>query len=258
MLDLNEVYNGNCLDVMKEIEDESVEVILTDLPYGTTAAAWDSVIPFEPMWEQYNRILKPHGAIVLFSSGKFTPQLIMSNLNCYKYSWVWNKSLLSGFLNAKYRPMQRTEDVCVFSRKKGERINYYPIMEQRDKPVKIKYASGKCSLYKHAHIECAPEYTHKYPTNVLNFNLSQNNRINPTQKPIELLEYLIKTYSKEGDLILDSCSGSGSTCLAAKNINRNYIGIELNKVYYEASLKYIEGCTTREVIKMFPNLKEQS
>ena len=231
MLEINRIYNMDCLEGMRYIDDKSIDMILCDLPYGITACKWDSVIPFEPLWEQYNRIIKKHGAIVLTATQPFASMLVMSNPKGFKYEWVWDKVRPSGFQVVKYKPMQRHENVLVFT-SKGERVNYYPIMELRDKPVKgrvvsnsesspLKYSDGKTRIY-----------THKNPQSIIVFP-KPNRTIHPTQKPVALLEYLIKTYTSEGELVLDNCMGSGTTAIACINTDRNYIGFELNKEYYE-------------------------
>lgn len=239
---LNKIYNEECLIGMEKIPDKSIDMILCDLPYGTTACKWDTIIPFDLLWEQYNRIIKDNGAIVLTASQPFTSALIMSNVNNFKYNWTWDKVTAKGHLVAKYRPMQQTEDICVFG--KG-RINYYPIMELRDKvrkDVSVEYSrtqimGGTTSKEKEKILR-----THKYPKTILKYsNASQKNKLHPTQKPVDLFEYLIKTYTNEGETVLDNCMGSGTTAIAAINTNRNYIGFELDEDYYNSSLERIEN-----------------
>ena len=233
------LLQGDCLELMKDIPDGSVDMILCDLPYGITACTWDSVIPFEPLWEQYNRIIKDNGAIVLFGTEPFSTQLKMSNLKHYKYDWIWNKVRGVGFQIAKYRPMQQHEYISVFCNGK---LNYYPIMEKRDKVKKSKnYGNSKvCRLQSNDMKERT--YTEKYPTSILTYsNASQKGRLHPTQKPTELLEYLIKTYTKEYEVVLDNCMGSGSTGVACKRLNRNFIGIELDKNYFDIAKERIEN-----------------
>ena len=233
------LLQGDCLELMKDIPDGSVDMILCDLPYGITACKWDSVIPFEPLWEQYNRIIKDNGAIVLFGTEPFSTQLKMSNLKHYKYDWIWNKVRGVGFQIAKYRPMQQHEYISVFCNGK---LNYYPIMEKRDKVKKSKnYSNSKvCRLQSNDMKERI--YTEKYPTSILTYsNASQKGRLHPTQKPTELLEYLIKTYTKEYEVVLDNCMGSGSTGVACKRLNRNFIGIELDKNYFDIAKERIEN-----------------
>ena len=220
---------GDCLERMKEIPDGSVDMILTDPPYGTTACKWDNVIPFEPMWAELKRIINPNGAIVLFGSEPFSSLLRCSNLKMYKYDWVWDKKLPSGMQIAKFRPMQRHETISIFC---NGRLNYYPIMtEQKERTGKVysksetsplKYDDGKLKTYKQ-----------KYPQSIIEFYKRDKISYHPTQKPVALLEYLIKTYTNEGETVLDFCMGSGTTGVAAKNLNRKFIGIEKDAGYFE-------------------------
>jgi len=224
---------GDCLEVMKSIADNSVDAIITDPPYGTTACKWDSVIPFDKMWEQLNRIIKPNGAIVLFGSEPFSSALRMSNIKNYKYDWIWNKKKPVGSHVAKYRPLQLTEIVSVFG---NERINYYPIMSPRDKPRiggkeygRTQIIGGKINELKNIN----KVHTTFNPRNLIEFsNASNKDRFHPTQKPILLMEYLIRTYTNENETVLDFTMGSGSTGVAAKNLNRNFIGIEQDENYF--------------------------
>ena len=224
------LYQGDCLEEMKKIKDKSIDMILCDLPYGTTACKWDNVIPFEPLWEQYNRIIKDNGAIVLFGTEPFSTELRHSNLEMYKYDWIWDKVKPNGHLVAKHRPMQRNENISVFGKGK---INYYPIMIERDKPKKSKEYSRTEIMGGSITDDKGKTLNKKYPQNILVYsNASQKNKLHPTQKPIELLEYLIKTYTNENETVLDNCMGSGSTGVACKNLNRNFIGIELDENYF--------------------------
>ena len=234
-----DLYNGDCLELMKNISDKSVDMILCDLPYGTTACKWDTVIPFEPLWEQYNRIIKDNGAIVLFGSEPFSSALRMSNIKNYKYDWIWDKVKPNGHLVAKYRPMQRNENISVFGK---EKINYYPIMVDRDKPKKSKEYS-RTEIIGGNITDCKwKTLNKKYPQNILVYsNASQKNKLHPTQKPVALLEYLIKTYTNEGNIVLDNCMGSGSTGVACVNTNRDFIGIELDKGYFNIAKQRITG-----------------
>jgi len=222
----------DCLEGMKYIDDKSIDMILCDLPYGTTACKWDVVIPLKPLWEQYERIIKDNRAIVLFGSQPFTSALVMSNPNLFKYEWIWNKRNISNPFLAKYQPLKQHESILVFG--KGT-VNYYPIITPRDKvrKYKDKYGGGEAFNKKGTGEK---EYTlkFKYPKSILEYtNAIQKGKLHPTQKPVALCEYLIKTYSNEGDLVLDNCIGSGTTAIACINTNRNYIGFELNKEYYE-------------------------
>lgn len=231
---------GDCLEVMKNIPDKSIDMILCDLPYGTTACKWDNVIPFEPLWEQYNRIIKDNGAIVLFGREPFTSRLICGNIKDYKHKWVWNKKQSGSFQNAKYMPLQIDEDVIVFC-KENKKVNYFPIMrkgkmrkrggaKQKSRVVGSGLQDGFCNysdLY--------------YPTNILEFASTRKGRLHETEKPIKLLEYLIRTYTNENELVLDNCMGSGSTGVACVNTNRNFIGIELEEKYFNISKERIEN-----------------
>jgi len=223
---------GDCLERMKEIPDGSVDMILTDPPYGTTACKWDSVIPFEPMWEQLKRIIKPNGAIVLFGSEPFSSALRMSNIKQYKYDWVWDKKKSGNIFLAKHQPMKTFENILIFSK---EKHHYFPIMKPREKIKKSKnYGTGEAIGGNRAAEDKVYTYKEKYPIAILEFsNASQKGKVHPTQKPVALLEYLIKTYTQEGETVLDFVMGSGTTGLAAKNLNRKFIGIEKDAGYFE-------------------------
>lgn len=228
-----DLYLGDCLEKMKNIEDGSVDLILCDLPYGTTDCKWDNIIPFDLLWEQYNRVIKENGAIVLFSAQPFTTKLINSNIKNYRYSWYWIKNNSTGFTFAKYQPMRKVEDINVFY-KKAPLYNPQGLVKL-DKPKKRKRKQSKDtkdSIYKEGSL--SKEYTVKYtnyPNNLLFFN-KEPKSLHPTQKPVDLLEYLIKTYTNENDIVLDNCMGSGSTGVACANTNRRFIGIELTEYYY--------------------------
>lgn len=239
-----ELLNGNCLNLMKSIPDKSVDMILCDLPYGTTSCSWDTIIPFEPLWEQYNRIIKDRSAIVLFATQPFTSKLICSNIEHFKYCWTWDKGRVGGFTSAKLKPLKLFEDICVFSN--GNTANcsdnnmiYYPqgLIEvnklsrsSNDKSPTGYYRPSQSKIYKQ-------RYTN-YPKQLIKFTLDKE-RFHPTQKPVALLEYLIKTYTKANDIVLDNCMGSGSTGVACCNLNREFIGIELNEEYYKIACKRI-------------------
>jgi len=226
----NDIYLGDCLELMNGIKDKSIDTILCDLPYGNTNCTWDTIIPLDKLWQQYKRIIKDNGAIVLFSSQPFTTRLINSNIEDFKYEWIWDKIKPNGHLVAKYRPMQRTESVIVFSK---NRHNYYPIMIQRERPKKSKEYK-RTEIMGGTKVGSSKVINYKYPQNVLVFsNASQKDKLHPTQKPVNLLEYLIKTYTNENDLVLDNCIGSGSTAVACINTNRQFIGIEKEDEYYE-------------------------
>ena len=233
MLEINNIYNMDCLEGMKYIDDKSIDMILCDLPYGTTACKWDSVIPFEPLWQQYERIIKDSGAIVLFGSEPFSSNLRMSNLKMFKYDWIWNKKKGGNPLLSKIQPIKTYEIISVFGKGK---VNYYPIMVDRDKPKARGRNKGKISETTNNAFTENKVYTQYYPKAIIEFsNANQRNKLHPTQKPAALFEYLIKTYTNEGELVLDNCIGSGTTAIAAINTNRNYIGFELNKEYYEVA-----------------------
>ena len=223
---------GDCLERMKEIPDASVDMVLADPPYGTTACKWDSVIPFEPMWEQLKRIIKPNGAIVLFGSEPFSSALRMSNIKQYKYDWVWDKKKPGAIGIAKFQPLRYTENISVFYKKK---CNYFPIMTRREKVKKSRnYSHSEINNESLREMTENKEYTHKFPSNILEFsNASQKGKVHPTQKPVALLEYLIKTYTQEGETVLDFVMGSGTTGVACKNLNRKFIGIEKDAGYFE-------------------------
>ena len=232
------LMQGDCLELMKDIPEKSIDMILADLPYGTTACKWDTIIPFKPLWEQYNRIIKDNGAIVLTASQPFTSALVMSNPKMFKYSWIWDKVKPSGFQVAKYRPMMRQEDVLVFG--KG-RINYNPIMTLREKVKTSRVYSSSDSNPLKNNDGKNRTYTHKYPQSILVFsNAVQKGKVHPTQKPVPLFEYLIKTYTNEGETVLDNCMGSGTTGVACKNLNRNFIGMELDEDYFNIAKERIE------------------
>ena len=223
------LYKGDCLEVMKSIADGSIDAIITDPPYGTTACKWDSVIDFELMWEQLNRTIKPNGAIVLFGSEPFSSALRMSNIKNYKYDWIWKKPKGTGHLNAKRMPMNDVETISVFYRKQ---CIYNPQFTE-GRPYKAK--SGKSSFdgYGKENRKGNDNKGKRYPKRLLEFNVVERNTLHPTQKPLELLEYLVNTYTNEKETVLDFTMGSGSTGVAAKNTNRKFIGIEQDENYFK-------------------------
>jgi site-specific DNA-methyltransferase (adenine-specific) len=248
------LLQGDCLDHMKSIEDCSVDLILTDLPFGTTSCQWDSIIPFEKLWESYRRVIKNSGAIVLFASQPFTTKLISSNYEMFKFCLVWEKSKPTGFINAKNAPLKKHEDICVFSlgktaNKNNNRMNYYPQgLVPSGKFKKSKNDSNdilgtRPSRNNSGYIQ---EFSN-YPTSVLKFD-SEVKTIHPTQKPVALLEYLIKTYSLEGQTVLDGCMGSGSTGIACLNLKRNFIGIEKDEDYFKAASDRLESHSKNAII----------
>lgn len=239
-----QLFQGDCLEVMKNIPDNSVGLVLTDPPYGTTACKWDSIIPLEPMWKELKRITKDNTAIVLMANQPFTSMLICSNLEMYKYNWVWKKNKSTGFLNAKKQPLRALEDICVFYTKP---CVYNPQKTTGHKPVNTftKHTTDGETVGRTKLGISGGGQTDRYPTNiieipVMNNDGSHGDKVHPTQKPVALMEYLIKTYSNEGDVVLDFCAGSGTTGVAAKNLNRDFIGIEMDEGYFKIAQERIE------------------
>lgn len=241
MIDLRQ---GDCLEVMKTIQDKSIDMILCDLPYGTTACKWDTVIPFEPLWEQYKRIIKDNGAIVLTTSQPFTSALVMSNPKMFKHEWIWEKNRGSNFATLKYQPMKEHESVLVFCKTSP---TYFPIMQERKGAGldRTKYGynptnTGKRDVIgnlKMTHANHNGNNELRYPSSIQKFNT--NVGLHPTQKPVALMEYLIKTYTNENETVLDNCMGSGTTGVACKNLNRNFIGIEQDEKYFKIAQERI-------------------
>lgn len=244
----NYLWNGDCLELMKDIPDKSIDAIICDLPYGTTSCKWDSIIPFEPLWKQYKRIIKDNGAIVLNSQQPFTSALIMSNTKMYKYNWHWNKVKPSSFMNAKNAPMKKIEDICVFSKgtiangsKRLMKYNPQGLIESgKIRPPKndsvpeqstIGKRPSRANSYKQ-------EFTN-YPTDYIKFTFETKPK-HATQKPLELLKYLVKTYTNENDWVLDNTCGSNTTGIACYDLNRNYIGIEKDIDIYNVAKKRVE------------------
>ncbi|WP_298069875.1 site-specific DNA-methyltransferase [uncultured Mailhella sp.] len=229
-----ELWQGDCLELMKNIPDGSVDMVLCDLPFGVTRNSWDVAIPFNDLWNQYKRICKPNAAIVLNCQEPFTSELIVSNKKDFKYKWTWAKGQVSGFLNAKKQPLRNCEDIAVFYSKQ---CTYNPQM-RKGKPKK-KATGLKTSNY--GKFTDRPHISDTYyPTTLLEFSLPRFKEGHPTQKPISLLEYLIKTYTNPGETVLDNCMGSGSTGVACVNTGRDFIGIELDETYFEIAKKRIE------------------
>lgn len=232
----------DCFTAMATLPDGSIDCILADLPYGITQAKWDCELPLDKLWAEYKRLAKPSCQIVLFAAQPFTSKLICSNLEMFKYCWYWEKERGTGFLNAKKQPLRCVEEICVFYNKS----NYNPQMTKLEKPYKHMLPVSKSeTVNKVMSFNSEPEYrehTHSYPKNILKFSRDNyNKRIHSTQKPLALLEYLVKTHSKENDLILDNCMGSGTAGVACKNLNRNFIGMELDPVMFEMASKRIEN-----------------
>ena len=250
-----ELLNGDCLELMQQIPDKSIDMILCDLPYGTTACKWDSIIPFEPLWAEYERVIKDNGAIVLFAQGMFTAQLMMSNPDMWRYNLVWDKILTSGFLNAKRMPLRSHEDILVFYKSLP---TYNPQMTE-GKPLhgkgtsyKNKELTNNCYGNLGATEDNRKGSTEKYPTSVIRFQKPHPScAVHPTQKSSELCEWLIKTYTNEGETILDNCMGSGTTGVAAIRTNRNFIGIELSEDYFKIAEDRINSAIEEMKNKIF-------
>jgi len=230
------VICGDCMDAMRGMAENSVDMILADLPYGTTACKWDTVIPFVPLWEQYKRIIKPGGAIVLFGSQPFTSALIMSNPTWFRYEWIWNKKLAGNGILAQVQPLKIHESICVFS---AERCNYYPIMQKgrlrwkggiKDKHGTFSYAESRKTF--------GDEY---HPISILEVSgaAMRSTRLHPTQKPVALLQYLIRTYTMEGETVMDNVMGSGSCGVACAKTGRSFIGVEIDPGYFAIAEKRI-------------------
>ena len=233
------LINADCLEAMKDIPAGSIDMVLADPPYGTTACKWDSVIPFAPMWEQLNRIIKPNGAIVLFCSEPFSSALRMSNIKNYKYDWTWEKTRPSGSMLVKKQPLRSVEQVSVFY---SEQCFYSPQM------TKTKRVKEKARTVNKGEIVGSQKLTRKfdnkglaYPRSILRFSNPNNKTVHPTQKPVALMEYLIKTYTNEGETVLDFTMGSGTTGVACRNLGRDFVGIELDKGYFEIAQARIDG-----------------
>jgi site-specific DNA-methyltransferase (adenine-specific) len=239
---VNQVFNMDCLEGMQMIPDKSIDMILCDLPYGTTACKWDVIIPFEPLWKQYERIIKDNGAIVLTASQPFTSALVMSNPKMFKYEWIWEKNVSSNFMQYSFMPAKKHENVLVFA--KGRTI-YNAIMECKNPAsidrMKYKFQDRKVSEHFHVPIDTSNRMEYMFPTSVKKFN--RETGLHPTQKPVALFEYLIKTYTNEGETVLDNCMGSGTTAIACINTGRNYIGFEKEEKYYNIILERIKKHT---------------
>ena len=231
---------GDCLELMKQIPDRAVDMILCDLPYGTTSCKWDTVIPFEPLWEQYKRVIKPSGAIVLFGSQPFTSVLVMSNPTWFKYAWVWDKCRPSNPMLAKVQCLKVHEDICVFARGKAT-YNPQGVFETDGKP-RGGVKPSKTELGFGAAIKADYKQTKSgYPKSILTFGTDNTKNVHPTQKPVALCEYLIRTYTNEGEMVLDNCMGSGTTGIACLNTGRYFIGIDKDPKYFEIARDRIMG-----------------
>jgi len=243
MVELNTIYNEDCLEGMKGIPDKSVDMILADLPYGTTQNKWDSVIPLDRLWEQYNRIIKDNGAIVLTAQTPFDKVLGVSNLKQLKYEWIWDKKLATGHLNSKRMPLKRHENILVFYKRPPVYNPQFTKGEPYDKGFALRESEN---WGKQVAVSGKNESGRRHPTSlIVKSNANQRIKVHPTQKPVELFEYLIKTYTNEGETVLDNCMGSGTTAIACLNTDRQYIGFELDADYYklanERIAKHKEG-----------------
>lgn len=247
------LLNGDCLKMMKEIPDNSIDMVLCDLPYGTSASSWDKKLPMNDLWNEYKRIIKHNRAIVLFSQQPFTSLLITSNIEMWKYNWIWEKDNGTNFMNSHFCPLKITEDICVFGNgatsfvKNGENLIYNPQFSE-GKPYSIISGNQKSNSAvvrggKGGRDDVGGYKTEsdgkRYPKNLIKFNRDKD-KLHPTQKPVSLCEYLIQTYTNEGDVVLDNCMGSGTTGIACLNTNRKFIGVELDDTYFEIAKKRIE------------------
>jgi len=267
MIELNTIYNEDCLEGMKRIPDGSVDMILCDLPYGTTNNTWDEIIPFKPLWEQYERVVKDNGAIVLTASQPFTSKLVSSKLEWFKHEWIWEKQRASNFMRANHEPLKYHENILVFSKgaldinqQRYKVLEIDEIMNMTKKEVEIMMKSkgyDRFGMIDRRKTVRNPDTNKKHlgseikrvrnaddgfrsPKSVLKINNNLHGNIHPTQKPVALFEYLIKTYTNEGETVLDNCMGSGTTAIACMNTNRNFIGFELDPDYYNQATKRLE------------------
>jgi DNA modification methylase len=238
MLEINQIHHGDCLALMPSIPDKSIDMILCDLPYGTTSCEWDSIIDMGRLWMEYERIIKDNGAIVLTANAKFTILVGASNLKLFRYKWIWVKTTPTMFLQANKMPMRKYEEALVFYKKLP---TYNPQKETSQKIRKNKggYKLGKNQIWNENFIKNPMTYDSYYPTDVIYFD-DDLNKIHPTQKPVALFEYLIKTYTNEGEVVLDNCSGSGTTAIACINSNRQFICIEQNEEYIRRSRQRVQ------------------
>lgn len=259
-MELNQIYNQDCLVGMLDIPDKSIDAIICDLPYGTTRNHWDSAIPLDALWKQYNRIIKDNGAIILFSQMPFTAALACSNLSMLKYEIIWRKNNSTGFLNANFAPLKSHEVILVFSKAsacfvkdKRHAMVYNPQKSYGHKPyVNRKKNSTGSKNYDFKHFKSCITRSdgERFPTDVLTFPYDKE-KLHPTQKPVALIEYLVKSYTNSGGVVLDNCMGSGSTAIACINTNRNFIGYELDKTYYDIACQRIKQADMCREMDMF-------
>lgn len=258
---MNQEILGDCLEIMPTLSDKSIDMILCDLPYGTTACKWDTIIPFEPLWKQYKRLIKDNGAIVLTASQPFTSALVMSNPGWFKYCWVWEKSKPSDHINCKNKPLKSHEDVAIFSpattaNRSDRRMVYNPqglVYEpgRKERHATISSKDGGVIGFRPSHVPSYDFEYRNYPRSVLKVANPNNNTIHPTQKPVALFEYLIRTYTNEGDTVLDNCVGSFTTAIACLNTNRGYICIEKDAKYFEIGKKRIAEWLDKKSSELF-------
>jgi site-specific DNA-methyltransferase (adenine-specific) len=246
------LYNADCFDVFPFIEDKSIDAIICDLPYGTTACKWDSILPLDKLWKEYERIIKDDGAIILFGSEPFSSLLRISKLDLFKYDWIWVKNTSSNFLQANYQPIKRHENILVFSKsnasftKKNNKMKYFPILNENEKvyserqnqSIEVGLNAWKDRMSNNYEFK-RNKNKGTFPKSVIEFAGKIVNKNHPTEKPLELMEYLIKTYTNEGETVLDNCMGSGTTGVACKQLNRQFIGIEKETNYYNIAVKRI-------------------
>lgn len=240
MIELNKIHQGDCLEVMKLIDDKSIDMILCDLPYGTTNCKWDTIIPLDKLWEQYERIIKDNGAIVLTAQTPFDKVLGCSNLKLLRYEWIWEKTMATGGMNANKMPLKASENILVFYKKLP---TYNPIKTSGKPYVKKRDKEKIKGVYKNNGLQktfLKINNGERYPRNIIKISNPNHKSLHPTQKPLALFEYLIKTYTNEGDLVLDNCMGSGTTAIASIKTNRNFIGIELEKEYVNIASQRIK------------------
>ena len=238
--EINKIYLGNCLELMNSIPDKSVDAIICDPPYSITANEWDNILPFSEMWEQYERIIKNDGNIILFSSGLFTYKLALSNEKLFRYELIWKKSKCGSPFTAKYMPMKKHENILVFGKPAAK---YNPQLIEGE-PYKRNYTPNKVNNMKYGIKGVATDNKGtRHPSTILDFpqKWRRQDQLHPTQKPVELMEWLINSYSNEGDLILDNCCGCGTTCVAAVRTNRNFIGMEIEEKYYKIAVNRVEN-----------------
>ena len=235
-LDLNKIYNEDCLEGMKRIDDKSIDMILCDLPYGMTYNKWDTVIPLDRLWKQYKRVIKDNGAIVLTASQPFASELICSNRKLFRYEWIWEKENSTNFLNAKKNPLKKHENILVFYKKLPV---YNPQMSKGKPYTAVRKEKPSLNYYKNQKMAKTVSDGERYPISIIKFSRDKE-KLHPTQKPVALFEYLIRTYTNERETVLDNCMGSGTTAIACLNTNRNFIGFELDEEYWKIANERIE------------------